>query len=179
MVETLVEAPKSAARRDPTKINVLPGCHLTPGDIDELRKIIEDFGLEPTFLPDLSGSLDGHIPDDFTPTTIGGVGVEEIAMMGRPAGRSRSASRCGAPPKRCKQKTGVPFRLFERLTGLEANDALMAFLTRDQRPPGADEISPPAQPAGRRDAGRPFPHRRAQTRDRRRAGPAATRSAGC
>ncbi len=56
----------------PSRVNVLPGCHLTPGDIDELRTIIEDFGLEPSFLPDLGGSLDGHIPDEFTPTTIGG-----------------------------------------------------------------------------------------------------------
>src|SRR6516164_1864306 len=70
IVETLVEAPRNAARRDPARVNVLPGCHLTPGDLDELRALIEAFGLEPVFLPDIAGSLDGHIPDDFTPTTI-------------------------------------------------------------------------------------------------------------
>ena len=72
-------------RRDPSRVNVLPGCHLTPGDLDELRTIIEAFGLKPSFLPDLSGSLDGHIPDEFTPTTIGGIGVEEVAAMGHAA----------------------------------------------------------------------------------------------
>ena len=67
------QAPAIArARRDPAKVNVLPGCHLTPGDIDELRTIIEDFGLSRRFCPILAGSLDGHIPDEFTPTTIGG-----------------------------------------------------------------------------------------------------------
>ncbi len=76
MVEVLVEAPKTSARRDSTRVNILPGCQLSPGDIEELRTIIEDFGLEPSFLPDLGGSLDGHIPDEFTPTTIGGIGVE-------------------------------------------------------------------------------------------------------
>src|SRR5664279_3582906 len=81
MVEELVQAPVNPARRDETAVNVLPGCHLTPGDIDELRSIIEDFGLEPTFLPDLGGSLDGHIPDEFTPTTIGGIGVEELSLI--------------------------------------------------------------------------------------------------
>ena len=35
MVEVLVETPKTAARRDPARVNVLPGCHLTPGDLDE------------------------------------------------------------------------------------------------------------------------------------------------
>ncbi|MCQ4191672.1 nitrogenase iron-molybdenum cofactor biosynthesis protein NifN [Methylocystis suflitae] len=129
IVETMVEAPKSAARRDPTKINVLPGCHLTPGDLDELRTIIEDFGLEPTFLPDLAGSLDGHIPDDFTPTTIGGVGVEEISMMGQAGWTIAIGAQMRRAAEAMQQKTGVPFRLFERLCGLEANDALMAFLT--------------------------------------------------
>lgn len=129
IVETMVEAPKSAARRDPTKINVLPGCHLTPGDLDELRTIIEDFGLEPTFLPDLAGSLDGHIPDDFTPTTIGGVGVEEISMMGQAGWTIAIGAQMRRAAEAMQKKTGVPFRLFERLCGLEANDALMSFLT--------------------------------------------------
>jgi nitrogenase molybdenum-iron protein NifN len=129
IVETMVNTPKSAARRDPSKINVLPGCHLTPGDLDELRTIIEDFGLEPTFLPDLAGSLDGHIPDDFTPTTIGGVGVEEISMMGQAGWTIAIGAQMQRAAEAMQRKTGVPFRLFERLCGLEANDALMAFLT--------------------------------------------------
>jgi nitrogenase molybdenum-iron protein NifN len=128
IVETMVEAPKSVARRDPTKINVLPGCHLTPGDLDELRTIIEDFGLEPTFLPDLAGSLDGHIPDDFTPTTIGGVGVEEISMMGQAGWTIAIGAQMRRAAEAMQKKTGVPFRMFERLCGLEANDALMSFL---------------------------------------------------
>jgi nitrogenase molybdenum-iron protein NifN len=129
IVETMVDAPKSAARRDPAKVNVLPGCHLTPGDLDELRTIIEDFGLEPTFLPDLAGSLDGHIPDDFTPTTIGGVGVDEISMMGQASWTIAIGAQMRRAAEAMQERTGVPFRLFERLCGLEANDALMAFLT--------------------------------------------------
>ncbi len=129
IVETLVEAPKSFARRDQTRINVLPGCHLTPGDLDELRTIFEDFGLEPTFLPDLAGSLDGHIPDDFTPTTIGGVGVAEVADMGLAGWTIAIGAQMRGAAEALEKKTGVPFRLFERLCGLEANDALIAFLT--------------------------------------------------
>ena len=49
----------------------------------KIRRVIEAFGLQPTFLPDISGSLDGHVPDDFTPTTHGGVAVAEIATMGQ------------------------------------------------------------------------------------------------
>ncbi|WP_296707493.1 nitrogenase iron-molybdenum cofactor biosynthesis protein NifN [Rhodoblastus sp.] len=129
LVEDLVEAPANAARRDPTCINVLPGSHLTPGDIEELRTIIEDFGLEPTFLPDLGGSLDGHIPDDFTPTTIGGVGVDEVATMGDAGWTIAIGAQMRAAAEALEKKAGVPFRLFERLCGLEANDELIAFLT--------------------------------------------------
>jgi nitrogenase molybdenum-iron protein NifN len=102
---------------------------LTPGDLDELRTIIEDFGLEPTFLPDIAGSLDGHIPDDFTPTTIGGVGVEEISVMGHAGWTIAIGSQMRRAAEAMEKKTGTPFKLFERLCGLEANDELMAFLT--------------------------------------------------
>ena len=129
MIEVLVEAPKTAARRDPARLNVLPGCHLTPGDLDELRTIIEDFGLEPTFLPDLAGSLDGHIPDEFTPTTIGGIGVEEIATMGQAAWTVAIGAQMRRAAEALQARTGTPFRLFERLCGLIPNDEFMMFLS--------------------------------------------------
>jgi nitrogenase molybdenum-iron protein NifN len=129
MIEVLVEKPKNETRRDPLRVNVLPGCHLTPGDLDELRTIIEDFGLEPTFLPDIGGSLDGHIPDDFTPTTIGGVGVEEISTMGHAGWTIAIGSQMRRAAEAMEKKTGIPYKVFERLCGLEANDQLMSFLT--------------------------------------------------
>ena len=113
-------AEERRARAIPQRVNVLPGCHLTPGDIDELRDIIEDFGLGAD-LPARSlrfarrphpGRL--HADDDRRRRRRRNRGDG----AGRP-GRSRSASRCGAPPRRCRSETGVPFRLFDRLTGLE------------------------------------------------------------
>ncbi|WP_417711789.1 nitrogenase iron-molybdenum cofactor biosynthesis protein NifN [Roseibium aggregatum] len=130
MVEVLVDEPSEGVAKDPARINVLPGCHLTPGDLDELRTILEDFGLEPTFLPDIAGSLDGHIPDDFTPTTIGGIGVDEVAAMGRAAWTIAIGAQMKRPAEALKIRTGTPFKLFERLCGLEPNDELMRFLSR-------------------------------------------------
>ena len=129
LVETLVEVPKEGARRDPARVNVLPGCHLTPGDIEELRTILEDFGLEPSFLPDLGGSLDGHIPEEFTPTTIGGIGVDEIATLGRAAWTIAIGAQMRRAAEALQAKTGTPFRLFERLCGLLPNDEFMTFLS--------------------------------------------------
>ncbi|TCU69422.1 nitrogenase molybdenum-iron protein NifN [Bradyrhizobium sp. R2.2-H] len=129
MVEVLVDPVEAGAARDAARVNVLPGCHLTPGDLDELRTIIEDFGLKPSFLPDLAGSLDGHIPDEFTPTTIGGIGVDEIATMGKAAWTIAIGAQMRRAAEAMQQKAGVPFRLFERLCGLAPNDEFIAFLS--------------------------------------------------
>ncbi|UPJ48020.1 nitrogenase iron-molybdenum cofactor biosynthesis protein NifN [Bradyrhizobium sp. 200] len=135
MVEVLVEAPAVETERDPAQVNVLPGCHLTPGDLDELRTILEDFGLKPSFLPNLAGSLDGHIPDEFTPTTIGGIGVDEVVSMGRAGWTIAIGAQMRRAAENMQAKAGVPFRLFERLCGLIPNDQFIAFLSEiSERP---------------------------------------------
>ncbi|MEY9104820.1 nitrogenase molybdenum-iron protein NifN [Bradyrhizobium yuanmingense] len=129
IVEVLVDGPNASRLRDPSRVNVLPGCHLTPGDLDEVRVILEDFGLSPSFLPDLAGSLDGHIPDEFTPTTIGGIGVGQIADMGRAGWTIAIGAQMRRAAEVMQAKTGVPFRVFERLCGLCPNDEFMTFLS--------------------------------------------------
>jgi len=133
MVETIVERNLERPNVDAPagrKINVLPGCHLTPGDIEELRDVIESFGLRPHFLPDLSGSLDGHIPDDFTPTTLGGISVPEIRALGSALATIAIGEQMRGPAISLEHKTGVPYKLFDRLTGLAACDELMNYLSR-------------------------------------------------
>ncbi len=130
LVEQLVEPVPEGHRmlRNPRQINVLPGSHLTPGDLEELREIIEAFGLEPLFLPDLSGSLDGHIPEDFTPTTLGGISLAQIARLGSSAHTIAVGEQMRAAAVAMEVRTGVPFTLFDRLTGLAPNDDLIALL---------------------------------------------------
>ncbi|MDD5033940.1 MAG: nitrogenase iron-molybdenum cofactor biosynthesis protein NifN [Methylococcaceae bacterium] len=140
MVEQLVEARPADAVRDVHKVNILPGAHLTPGDIDELRDILESFGLEALVLPDLSGSLDGHVPDDFTPTTIGGISLEEIATMGLSAHTIAIGEQMRDAALAMGKRTGVPFTLFDRLTGLEANDRLIALCAKLSGKPVPNKI---------------------------------------
>lgn len=127
IIEQLVER---ATVRSSRSVNVLPGSHLTLGDLEELRGIIEDFGLQPMFLPDLSGSLDGHIPDEFTPTTLGGISLAEIAQMGSAIHTIAIGEQMRGAALTMEDRTGVPFTVFDRLTGLAPNDDLMALLTR-------------------------------------------------
>ena len=126
ILQVLVEKP--AARREPAKVAVLPGCHLTVADIEELREILESFGLEPVFVPDLSGSLDGHVPEDFSPTTIGGTQREAIAALGTAGLVLAVGEQMRTAAEWLGQHIEAPVQLFDRLLGLSANDALMAFL---------------------------------------------------
>ena len=110
-------------------VNVLPGSHLTPGDIEELRELIEAFGLRPVFVPDVSGSLDGHIPDDWLGTTIGGTPLAALWELGG-AGHTLAIGEQMRPAAQAlHERCGVPFTLFDRLTGLTATDAFVQQLS--------------------------------------------------
>ncbi|HNB83991.1 MAG TPA: nitrogenase iron-molybdenum cofactor biosynthesis protein NifN [Pseudomonadales bacterium] len=128
ILQVLVEAP--AAPREPAKVAVLPGCHLTVADIEELREILESFGLDPVFVPDLSGSLDGHVPEDFSPTTIGGTRREAIASLGSASLVLAVGEQMRTAAEWLGQHIDAPVQLFDRLLGLGATDALMAFLAQ-------------------------------------------------
>jgi nitrogenase molybdenum-iron protein NifN len=112
-----------------TRVNVLPGAFLTPGDLTEIRDIVEMFGLNPVFLPDISGSLDGHIPEDFTPTTLGGTSIQQLRTMGSARATLAIGEQMREAAVEMEKITGVPFRLFDRLTGLEANDLFLQALS--------------------------------------------------
>jgi nitrogenase molybdenum-iron protein NifN len=127
-IEELAEIPIVEIRPS-RNINVLPGSHLTPGDLDELRDIVEAFSLNPVFLPDLSGSLDGHIPEEFTPTTLGGIAVQRIRRMGAACWTIAIGEQMRGAAITLEHRAGVPYKLFDRLTGLAVNDELMSFLS--------------------------------------------------
>ena len=126
ILQVLVEKP--AAPREPARVAVLPGCHLTVADIEELREILESFGLDPVFVPDLSGSLDGHVPEDFSPTTIGGTRREAIAALGSAGLVLAVGEQMRTAAEWLGQHIDAPVQLFDRLLGLGATDRLMAFL---------------------------------------------------
>jgi nitrogenase molybdenum-iron protein NifN len=110
------------------RVNVLPGSHLTPADIWEIREIMESFGISPVFIPDISGSLDGHIPEDFTPTTLGGTTKQELRTMGAARATIAIGEQMHAAAIELEMKTGVPYVMFDSLTGLANNDAFLKYL---------------------------------------------------
>ena len=126
ILEVLVEP--AAPVKEPRKVAVLPGCHLTVADLEELREILEAFGLDPVLVPDLSGSLDGHVPEDFSPTTIGGTRREAIAALGSASLVLAVGEQMRPAAEWLGQHIDAPVQIFDRLLGLGATDRLMAFL---------------------------------------------------
>ncbi len=112
------------------QVTLLPGSHLSPGDIDELREMIEAFGFAVIVLPDISGSLDGHIPPDWRGTTLGGTTLEQIRAAGASAFTIGVGEQMREGAEALQVIAGTPFEIFERLTGLEVNDRLLQRLAQ-------------------------------------------------
>ncbi|MES2877298.1 MAG: nitrogenase iron-molybdenum cofactor biosynthesis protein NifN [Pseudomonadota bacterium] len=112
------------------QITLLPGSHLSPGDIDELREIIEAFGLSVIVLPDISGSLDGHIPPDWRGTTLGGTTLAQIRAAGASAYTIGVGEQTREGAEALQAIAGTPLEIFERLTGLEVNDRFLQRLAQ-------------------------------------------------
>jgi nitrogenase molybdenum-iron protein NifN len=130
LVPTRAEAGTCPGRR-PRQINVLAGSHLTPGDIEHLKELIEMFGLTPLVLPDLSDSLDGHLPEtDYSPLTIGGTRVADLATLGDAAATLVIGGSMSAAADTLATRTGVPDHRFAHLMGLDAVDALVLALSK-------------------------------------------------
>lgn len=126
LVEQLAEP---GAARVPGRVALLPGCHLTPGDLEELRDIVESFGLEVLIAPDVSGSLDGHIPEDWLGTTLGGTPLDSLRALGSASACIAVGEQMRPAAQALEQRCGVPYRVFDRLTGLAASDALLMHLS--------------------------------------------------
>jgi nitrogenase molybdenum-iron protein NifN len=126
-VAALVEPLAGTNRR---QINILAGSHLTPADIEELRDTVDAFGLDPVILPDLAGSLDGHVAGDWVPTTLGGTSVSDIRRMARSVITLALGRQMEPAARILETRAGVPLETFPRLTGLLAWDKFIAALAR-------------------------------------------------
>jgi nitrogenase molybdenum-iron protein NifN len=128
MIGTLVEAPPKRIARL-RQVNILAGQHLTAGDLDHIRDLVEAFDLEPIILPDISGALSGTVPDTWVPTTYGGTSVDDIRRMGRSVMTLAIGEHMRTAAQTLETIARVPFRVFDRLSGLEATDRFVVTLS--------------------------------------------------
>jgi nitrogenase molybdenum-iron protein NifN len=141
IVDCVVPADTSRVGQRKRQVNVLAGAHLTPGDLEHIQGLVEAFGLRPVLLPDISGSLDGHLTDmEFSPLTVGGTTVSDIEAMGESIATLVLGRALDGAADLLKERTGVPDWRFASLMGLENVDAFVAALAEISGQPVPERI---------------------------------------
>jgi len=128
-VESIVLTLAEGGETIPGQVALLPGAHLTPADVEEVKELIEAFGLSVVCVPDLSAAMDGHFDDEVSPLSTGGTPLAAIRSAGRSQAvlflgdsLARAASRFGA-------KFGIPVYGLSSVTGLREVDRLVSLLS--------------------------------------------------
>ncbi len=136
IIETLIPENHERVGLRKRQVNVLCGANLTPGDIEFVAESIESFGLRPLMIPDLSGSLDGHLDDNaYNALTTGGVSVDDIITAGESIATLAIGESMHNPAKLLEKRTGVPSYLFGHLMGLDVVDAWFDTLSKVSESP--------------------------------------------
>ncbi len=125
IVETLVEGGETVEEQ----VNLLPGSHLTPADVEEIQGIIESFGLTVLTIPDIARALDGHIDEDVSPLSTGGIGIEDLRRAGRSAATIYVGDSLAGAASILRDRFGIPAHGFNSLTGLGEVDELVSTLS--------------------------------------------------
>ncbi len=141
IIDVLVPMDTSRVGQRKKQVTILAGAHLTPGDLEHVRELVETFGLRPVILPDLSDALDGHLTEmAFSPITVGGTPVPEIARLGESAATLVLGRALHPAADLLRERTGVPDWRFDSLMGLEAVDAFVSALAEISGQPVPERI---------------------------------------
>ncbi len=129
-VTGLVDAAAAPAETRRGHINVLAGSHLTVADLDNLKALIDAFGLTATIIPDLADSLDGHMPSDWSPVSSGGTTRDSLGDMGAAEATLALGSHMRSAAELLEARTQVPATVIDGWTGLDGADQVTAWLAR-------------------------------------------------
>ncbi len=127
-VEAIVASLAAGGETVPDQINLLPGAHLTPADVEELKELVESFGLTVLTIPDISNAMDGHIDDVVSPLSTGGIEVDDIRKAGRSAATLYVGDSLAKAALKLQEDFAVPAYGFTSLTGLAETDRFMETL---------------------------------------------------
>jgi nitrogenase molybdenum-iron cofactor biosynthesis protein NifN len=145
IIERLVPKASAAGTRPGRRqrqVTVLAGSHLTVGDIEHIKELLERFQLRALVLPDLSDSLDGHLTEaDYSALTIGGTRLDELAHAGDSVATLVIGRSLTGAADALAARTGVPDYRFDHLMGLEAMDAFISSLAEISAEPVPERIS--------------------------------------
>ncbi|CAH2029883.1 bifunctional nitrogenase iron-molybdenum cofactor biosynthesis protein NifEN [Trichlorobacter ammonificans] len=127
-VEAILSSIPEAGETIPGQVNLLPGAQLTPADVEELKEIIESFGLSVLCIPDIANALDGHIDEEVSPLSTGGISVEKIRLAGRSSATLYAGDSLAKAAAGMEEQFGIPAYGFTSLSGMAETDRFMAVL---------------------------------------------------
>jgi nitrogenase molybdenum-cofactor synthesis protein NifE len=128
-VEAILTAIPEGGAAVKGQVNILPGCQLTPAEVEELAEICQAFGLDPVVIPDISNALDGHIDATVSALSVGGVSIERIRSAGRSEATLYIGDSLAEAAKILEEKFGIAHYGFTSITGLSECDSLMTTLS--------------------------------------------------
>ncbi len=107
------------------QVTILAGSQLSPGDVEEIKEIVETFGLKPLMIPDLSGSVDGHLDDDYNSKTPGGTSLEQLQQLDRSLFTIAIGESMRPAAEILQQRFGTEYEVIPRLAGLAPVDSFI------------------------------------------------------
>ena len=128
VIESIVRSLAQEGIKNPQQVTVLASSALAPGDIQEIKEIINSFGLSPIFIPDLSSSMDGHLSESYSPVTTGGTTLEQIQSVGNSVFTLALGESMRTAATILQERFGTDYQVFDRLTGLGATDLILQQL---------------------------------------------------
>jgi nitrogenase molybdenum-iron protein NifN len=131
VVESIVrEIPNKSDKQDtcPRQVTILPSSAFTPGDVQEIRRIVTAFGLLPIFVPDLSTLLDSHQEHCDSAIATSGTTLEQLHAISRSAFTLALGESMRGAAQILEQRFSTPYEVFHELTGLEATDRFLQAL---------------------------------------------------
>lgn len=130
-VESIVKTiPQKAENLDicAKQITVLASSAFTPGDIQEIKEMITDFGLNPIIVPDLGASLSSHLENSHSPITTTGTTIEQLRAISNSVCTLALGESMRGAAQILGQKFSTPYEVFRELTGLKATDKFLRTL---------------------------------------------------
>jgi len=123
----LAEDVALSSHPDPDRITILAGAHLTPGDAVWLRDTCEEFGLQPTVLPDL-GALDGS-RQGLSALATGGTSLADVRALGSSSHTLVIGASLEGVARSLHGRFGTPYTVIDSAHGLASTDLLLATLS--------------------------------------------------
>lgn len=128
-VESMVRSLPQPGETRPDQVAILISAAFAPGDVQEIKDIVTAFGLRPILVPDLSGSLDGHLDPSASLTTSGGTTLAQLRELGSSVYTLALGRSMEGAAEILQQRFGIPYEVFDSLTGLEVVDEFLQALS--------------------------------------------------